>query len=53
MKNLRNNTTAVKTVIINVCILFKRVACGLASCVSFELFQGLAAPSSFTYKFFI
>jgi len=32
MKNLKNNATAVKTVIISVCILFKRVMCGLELC---------------------
>jgi len=33
-KNLRNNAIAVKTVIISVYILFKRVMCGLELCVS-------------------
>jgi len=45
--------TAIKTVIISVCILFKRVMCGLKLYISFELFQDLAAPSFLHKNFFI
>jgi len=42
-----------KTVTISVCILFKRVMCGLELCTSFELFQGPAATRFSLHKNFL